>query len=185
MADWKTAQSLVARKLAVQISAAIAESGKRIILVPSPSQGEGKTHLVGLIAPELERIAPYRFLVTSAAELSGLNPWHVPEDRVVLVDGPAMLEGEGFLKLRKGWMSAFEGSLIVVMGRKTTVEGLEETVNWLNASKIPPIGVVWNEYFCPPLGDRFRAWLRWWRRPALARGLRRLLFGGRSTRETP
>lgn len=165
MARRQVEQALVARKLAVQLSAAITESGKRIVLLTSPNQGDGKTFFIRLVAPELERIAPHRFRVLSTADLENTNPWHAEDDRVLLVDGPAMLEGDGFLRLRKGWVSAFDGALILVMGRRTRAEDLEETASWLQAAKIEPIGIVWNENVCPPIVTRLRMVLEKLRHP--------------------
>lgn len=164
MQSWELKSKLVARRVAVKVSAAIAESGKRAILLTSPYEGDGKSFLLGILAPELEKVAPYRFHILSASELTEVNPWAPPDDRVLLVDGPAVLEGRGFLNIRKGWISAFDGALVVAVARKTKRQDLEETVSWLNASKIPPIGLIWNEFVCPPLGTRLRfAWRRLFR----------------------
>jgi Mrp family chromosome partitioning ATPase len=155
---------LVARRLAVKVTAAIAESGRRAILLTSPNEGDGKSFLVRILAPELEKVAPHRFHLISAGELAEVNPWAPPDDRILLVDGPAVLEGAGFLNIRKGWISAFDGALVVAVARKTKRQDLEETISWLNASKIPPIGLIWNEVVCPPLGTRLRIALRRLRR---------------------
>jgi hypothetical protein len=177
MPRWRIEPRLVARKLAVQLCAAVEASGKRVILVTSPNADEGKTFLMRLVGPELERVAPNRFRVLGASELENENPWHAPDDRVLLVDGPPMLEGDGFLELRKGWVSAFEGALIVVMKRRTTRVELEETVDWLKAAKIPPLGVVWNEWACPTLRNRLQLLLQRLTRPSewMPRRFRRTL----------
>ena len=175
MPSFEAKKRLLARRLAVRVVAAINDSGKNLILVTSPTKGAGKSLFVSLVAPELERVAPHRFHVLSTDELASMNPFAPPDDRVLLVDGPAMLEQQGVINIRQGWISAFEGSLVLVVGRKTRREDLEETIAWLNASKIPPIGIIWNELVSPSVTDRIYFGLQW------VRGL----FGRRPKTESP
>ena len=157
----------MARRLAVRVASAIETSGKRAILVTSTVNNAGKSLVVDLLRPELERVAPNRFRVVNTDELSAMDPWSLPDDKVLLVDGPAVLDEAGFVDLRRGWISAFDGALVVVVGRETRREDLEGTVEWLEAAKIPLIGVIWNERVCPPLrtrmgsiGDTLSRWAR-------------------------
>lgn len=156
MSQGTVSNKLVARRLAVLVADAIDESGKSTVLVTSTAPGAGKSLLIRMIEPELERIAPNRFRVVGTAELAEMDPWAPPDDRVLLVDGPAVLLEDGFMGLRRGWVSAFDGALVLVVGRETRSDELLETAAWLRAAKIPIIGLIWNERVAPPLQFRIR-----------------------------
>ena len=171
MGSLAAGRKLVARRLAVRVASAIETSGKRAIMVTSTTNNAGKSLVVDLLKAELERVAPNRFRVVDTTELAEMNPWSLPDDKVLLVDGPAVLDEAGFVDLRRGWISAFDGALVVVVGRETRREDLAGTVEWLEAAKIPLIGLIWNERVCPPLRTRMRL---------LATGLTRLARFGRA-----
>ena len=80
------------------------------------------------------------------------------DDAVVVVDGPAMLAGDDVLDIPPLWMEAFDAAILVVMKRRTTTTKLEETVAWLEAAGIPPIGIVWNQHHFPPVTDVLDRW---------------------------
>lgn len=150
------------RQLATEIVAAVENAGTRFVLITSVSRGDGKSHLAQTLRRELAMIATGRFVVLDWHDLAGLDPGHFPPDQTIIVDGPAMLEGEEIFSLPPPWLEAFDGSLVVVMKRVTTKEDLLDLFSWLTAAGCPPIGTIWNEKAFPPLGTvlgRFRDWL--------------------------
>jgi Mrp family chromosome partitioning ATPase len=167
-------QKLLARRLAAHVTAAVERSGARTILVTSPSSGSGKTTLLQLIAPELEHIAPQRFLAFGRRVLDDTGPEAFAEDnRIKLIDGPSMLEADDFLTINDRWMSAFDGALIVVMGRVSRRSALETTVSWLQDSGIRPIGIIFNEQASPSLAQRIAGAWAWVRGKGVRGGARR------------
>jgi Mrp family chromosome partitioning ATPase len=159
---WHVEQKLLARRLAAHVVSAVEKSGARTVLVTSPTSGSGKSTLLQLIAPELDHIAPDRFRAYGRRVLDDTNPEEFGDDsRIKLIDGPSMLEADDFLTVSDRWMTAFDGALIVVMGRVSRRSSLETTVAWLEASGIRPIGIVFNELQAPSLTQRMhRLWAR-------------------------
>ncbi len=151
-----TPEQVFARRLAVHVVSAIEDSNARKILVTSPNRGDGKTRFVQLIKPEMPNISTMSYLVLDMSQLVSTDPRMIPDDVLVLVDGPAMLEGDGILRIPDDWMAALDGSIVVVMGRDTTRSALEDTVSFLDASDLPAVGVIYNEAQAPPLRQRMR-----------------------------
>ena len=92
-----TPEQVFARRLAVHVVSAIEDSNARKILVTSPNRGDGKTRFVQLIKPEMPNISTMSYLVLDMSQLVSTDPRMIPDDVLVLVDGPAMLEGDGVL----------------------------------------------------------------------------------------
>ncbi|MCB9531306.1 MAG: hypothetical protein H6700_06040 [Myxococcales bacterium] len=151
-------ERLVARKLAVSLHASIRESGCETILLTSPSARAGKTFFASLMRPELDEIAPGKYLFVDHRQLSDYDPSRRPDGLTVIVDGPAMMEGDGLLVVPQRWMQAFDGALLLVLGRDTPSEDLEDSVRWLDESRIRVIGVVFNELLAPDPTVRLSIW---------------------------
>lgn len=184
---------LLARRTATMVAAAIEESGTKRVLVTSAFKGEGKTLFLDLVRREFEhcktsleiRVVDGDDIVTEAepdrrsSQSVRLEPKHLSPDVVTLVKGPSVLDSEGMLHFRRDWFEEIDGALIVVMGRKTGRKALKETVDWLEASGIKPIGLIYNEFASPPLGERLAKIRKWWQQPlrsklrAAFKGLRR------------
>ena len=113
-------------------------------MITSVGRGEGKTHLATMLRTELSFIARQPYQVLHWRQLRGLEPAAEP-GTVVLVDGPALLEGEEVFSVPPAWMEAFGGSLVVVLKRSTPRPELAEAVAWLSAAGAPPLGLIWNE----------------------------------------
>ena len=176
-------ERLVARQLAVSIHAAIQRSGRKAILLTSPTERSGKSALARLIAPEFRAIAPNEYLFVRHQDLAEYDPHDRPEHLVVIVDGPSMLDGDGLLVLPQRWMDAFEGAIMVIMGRSTRSDDLVDSLKWLDDAKIPTVGLVFNELFAPDPAIRVRRWWRWLRGGTVVRDVKRaILTGGRSIR---
>ena len=177
-------ERLVARKMAVSVHAAIRESGCRRVLITSPSKSSGTSHFVRVVAPELHAIAynEYRFL--RPADLEQFAPPREEDPQITLVDGPSMFDGDGLLSVPQDWMAAFDGAILVVMGRRTETEALKESVKWMADSRIKTIGIIWNDYVNPPPELRFRLWKRYMREGTMMRDLLTMIrTGGRSLRK--
>jgi hypothetical protein len=167
-------RQLLARRVAVHIAAAIEEAGARFVLLTSPGPGEGKTTFMDLVGHELAHFTtpPYHLLRHDALDAP---PSSFEGERVLLVHGPPMLHGEEILNLRDDWMDAFDGALIVVMGRRTRRDDLRRALAWLEAVDIRPLGLIYNEVIAPPFGARLDALRRWLRRPSTAPRLKAVL----------
>ena len=61
------------------------------------------------------------------------------------------------------WMNAFDGAILVVLGRRTPSEDLTDAVKWLDDARIRVIGVVFNELCAPDPAVRLSLWRRLWR----------------------
>lgn len=114
------------------------------MLITSVGRSEGKSHLANMLRSELSFIARHPYEVLHWRQLRGLEP-HIEGDGVVLVDGPALLEGEEVFAIPPGWMERFDASLLVVLKRSTRSAELDEAAAWLRAAGAPPAGIVWNE----------------------------------------
>jgi sulfatase modifying factor 1 len=114
------------------------------VLITSVGRSEGKSHLANMLRSELSFIARHPYEVLHWRQLRGLEP-HIEGDGIVLVDGPALLEGEEIFAIPPGWMERFDASLLVVLKRSTRSAELDEAAAWLRAAGAPPAGVVWNE----------------------------------------
>lgn len=183
-ADVVRAERLVARRIAVQLDAAIRRANAHTVLITSPQSGAGKSRFARLVAPHLNVIAPDRYMILGGPELREYDPGRRPDGLVVLVDGPSMLDGDGVLAIPQAWMHAFDASVIVVMGRATRSEALEDTAEWLRNANVPPIGVLYNEFVAPAPMERIRGWGRYLRGGTVTSDLVRALFtGGRASED--
>lgn len=154
-------ERLIARKLAVSVHATIENANATTVLLTSPANGAGKTKFARAIAPHLATIAPDRYAIYSTNDLADLDPSRRTEGLVVLVDGPAMLDGDGLLRVPQRWMDAFDGALLMVVGRQTRRDDLAESVQWLDRAGVPTLGVLFNEFANPAPMLRARRWLRY------------------------
>jgi len=173
-------RQLLARRLAVHVSAAVRKSGCKCVLLTSPNRGDGKSAFIELLGAELEHFSQVPFRVLAADQLMQYDPDMMPEDRVVLVHGPAMLEGEEILNLRDDWIAAFDGAIVLVMGRKTHRRDLRRALDWLQAVGIEPIGLVYNEFMAPPLSARLAAF---WRRMRASKAKKKATTSTRAVKQ--
>ncbi len=156
-------ERLVARKLAVSFHAAIRESQCRRVLITSPTSRSGKSHFTRLIGPELGVIAPDQYRFYRHEDLERLPPPSYEDPQITIVDGPPMFDGDGLLVVPQRWMQAFDGCVILVMGRHTESEFLSESVKWMKDSRIHIIGLIWNDYLNPPPDMRLSLWRRYFK----------------------
>ena len=133
------------RLLAEGVSAALRGSTCRYILLVSARNGDGKSHLFHTLQTVLGAAEPeaWRFLdVDTAADAA-------PEDFStacrVIIDGAALLDGDGGVHLDERWMSAIDGALIILLAGRTTETEVAQLRARLDALDVPPVGVVWND----------------------------------------
>ncbi len=169
------------RKLATQIAAAINQSGAKFVLLTSVDEGDGKTFLAKMLRREWSSSAMERLDIVDWSRLATLIPADftpaadhmvlgpdgrptlapVVDEATIVVDGPPMLAGDEILDIPPLWMEAFDAAVVVVMKRRTLMHKVEETIEWLRAADITPIGVVWNEHHFPPVLGRLSSLREW------------------------
>ncbi len=176
-------ERLIARKLAVGLDAAIRESGCQTVLLTSPGKASGKTRFARVISPQFSVIAPDRYMILGVSDLAKLDPYQRPPGLVVIVDGPSMLDGDGLLGIPQHWMDAFDGAVLMVMGRQTRTDDLEQSVQWLDNARIKTIGIIFNEFISPEPSLRLKRWRRYLTGGTVVRDLLRVIrTGGRARR---
>lgn len=179
-------QRLALRQLALSVHAAIRDSRCTTLLLTSPEDRTGKSVLASLLADEFAALAPDRYAIISHTELHEYDPADRPEGVVVIVDGPAILQGDGLIPIPRAWSEAFDGALVVVMGRFTDSERLETAIDWLDKMEVRVLGLVFNEHFCPPPAQRFARWRAWLRGGTVLRDVGTAIRTlGRSLLRTP
>lgn len=146
-----------ARLMATSIAAALETAQARFVLITSPSARNGKSLFVDLLQREFHALGLTRFLLMDWPDLVHYSPG-ASDDTIVLIDGPPLTEGEGIMQIPAEWLAALDGALIVVNKRKTRRDDLEQSVSWLRATGIEPLGLIWNEHGLPPLTDALRRW---------------------------
>ncbi len=136
---------LARRLLAEGVAAAVKASPSRYILLVSARNGDGKSHLFRTLESVLTQAEPdsWRFLdVDSAMHRS---PSTFPPAARVVIDGAALLDGDGGIRLDDEWMGVLDGALIVLMAGRTTEDEVARIRARLDGLEIPPVGVVWND----------------------------------------
>ncbi len=161
-------QSRRDRLMATRIAAALDAADAHYVLITSPGHREGRTYLCHTLQREFRALGWRRFVFLSWQELEEHHPRDHGRSTTVIVDGPPIAEGPGVLGIPPAWLEALDGALVVARKRVTNRSDLAQTVAWLEATHIPPVGVVFNEQGFPQL----RQWLESLRRtraPAPAR----------------
>jgi Mrp family chromosome partitioning ATPase len=136
---------LARRLLAEGVAAALRAGTGRNILIVSARNGDGKSRLFYTLAVALGAAEPgaWRFLDTDTAR--AIAPGDVPTTTRVIIDGAALLDGDGGIRLSSEWLSAIDGALIVLLAGRTTEDEVAQLRARLDALEIPPVGVVWND----------------------------------------
>jgi Mrp family chromosome partitioning ATPase len=136
---------LARRLLAEGVAAALRGSPRRHILVVSARSGDGKTHLFHTLESVLAVAEPQAWCFIDAETASEVRPGDFPAPCRVLIDGAALLDGDGGIPLDDEWMTAVDGALIVLLAGRTTEDEVAQLRARLDALEIPPVGVVWND----------------------------------------
>jgi len=136
---------LARRLLAEGVAAALRGSNSRHILIVSARNGDGKSRLFYTLAAVLGAAEPesWRFLDVDTA--ATVDPEDIPATSRAIIDGAALLDGDGGIRLTPAWLSAVDGALIVLLAGRTTETEVSQLRARLDILKIPPVGVVWND----------------------------------------
>lgn len=136
---------LARRLLAEGVAAALGATSCRYILVVSARNGDGKSHLFSTLESVLATAEPeaWSFLDVNGAARASPGDFQAP--RRVVIDGAALLDGDGGIQLNDEWMKALDGALIVLLAGRTTEDEVAQLRARLDALEIPPVGVVWND----------------------------------------
>lgn len=140
------AREVLARRLLAEgVASALRGSTSRHVLIVSARSGDGKSHLFRTLAAVLGTAEPdaWRFLDLEGA--SRCSPGDLPAGCRVILDGAALLDGDGGIRLDEEWMGALDGALIVLLAGRTTEDEVAHLRARLDALEIPPVGVVWND----------------------------------------
>jgi Mrp family chromosome partitioning ATPase len=136
---------LARRLLAEGVAAALRAGTSRHILIVSARNGDGKSRLFYTLAVALGAAEPgaWRFLDTET--IQAIEPGDVQPTTRVIIDGAALLDGDGGIRLSPEWLSAIDGALIVLLAGRTTESEVAQLRARLDVLGIPPLGVVWND----------------------------------------
>jgi len=139
-------KELLARRLLAEgVAAALRGSPSRFILVVSARNGDGKSHLFHTLRSALGAGEPEAWQFLDVDGAAAAKPSDFPAPCRVVVDGAALLDGDGSIELDDEWMNALDGALIVLLAGRTTEDEVAKLRARLDALEIPPIGVVWND----------------------------------------
>lgn len=164
------AVDLALRMLGDSLAREVIRSACTTVLVISGRAGEGRTTLTGALAVALRALSPTPVHRLSMREVHGL-----PEalEGTVLIDGPAMLEGEGPLAIPAAWWAKIDGAIVITSARDVPVEELAAVGRELELRGVRRIALVANERDRPPVGRALRdAVSAFLRRTFLARWMR-------------
>ncbi len=145
-ADGASKKEVLARRmLAESVAAALRGTPCRFILVVSARSGDGKSHLFHTLESTLAVAEPQNWCFIDVVTAATVSPSDFPEPCRVVIDGAALLDGDGGIDLDAQWMAALDGALIVLLAGRTTEDEVTQLRSRLDALEIPPVGVVWND----------------------------------------
>ena len=145
-ADGASKKEVLARRmLAESVAAALRGTTSRYILVVSSRHGDGKSHLFQTLEATLAVADPQNWCFLDVCSAANVSPSDFPAPCRVVIDGAALLDGDGGIELDEEWMNALDGALIVLLAGRTTEDEVTQLRARLDALEIPPVGVVWND----------------------------------------
>jgi len=133
------------RLLAEGVAAALRGTTCRFILVVSARTGDGKSYLFHTLRSVLSVAEPEAWRFLDVDDAARFSPSDIPAPCRAVIDGAALLDGDGGIRLNDEWMSALDGALIVLLAGRTTEEEVAQLRSRLDGLEIPPVGVVWND----------------------------------------
>lgn len=161
---------LALRLLGDALAREVMRSGASVVLIVSGRAGEGRTTLSGALATALRELSSATVHRFSMREMHG-----VPDvlEGTVVIDGPALLEGEGPLAIPSAWWAAIDGAIVITSARDVPVDDLASVGRELELRGVKRLALVANERDRPPVArairDAVNAFLR---RTFLARWMR-------------
>ncbi len=160
---------LAGRLLAEGVAAAVERTGARRLLVVSARRGDGRTHLIETLEAMVDDQQAGRtgqaWSFLTLAEAAARGPGTICEGCRLVIDGPALLDGDGAIGLEPGWLEVVDGVIVVLLAGRTTEAELALVRARLEALQLPLLGAVWNERHDQGFGKalsrlRQRAWSR-------------------------
>lgn len=160
------------RRLAAGLLRKAEARGLSRLLVVSAESGAGRSTFLDALVAHAPAVSRVQLQVMRAPDLSSSCPLtqRLSHDsatgrqvnagsdsdsyQLVLVEGPAIMEGDASLSLSPEWIDALDGAVIVVNARCTKRQLLHATAQWLEDMGVPTVGVVWNEVGLPPVSAR-------------------------------
>jgi len=170
--------ALAEQHLAARLLYCAQQAGACIVLVTSAHRGEGKTHLLEVLARRAPRISAHTLATGPANHLyRELESGRLVAD-LCFMECPALLDDPEGDDPNPALWGAVDGAVIVALGHTTTRADLRTCQERLKALGVRPLGVVWNEHEHPPPDVLWQTILRritqWWpgrrQRAALLRG---------------
>jgi Mrp family chromosome partitioning ATPase len=145
-ADGASKKEVLSRRmLAESVAAALRGTPCRFILVVSSRHGDGKSHLFHTLESALGVAEPQNWCFLDVGAAANVSPADFAAPCRVVIDGAALLDGDGGIDLGEEWMKALDGALIVLLAGRTTEDEVAQLRARLDALEIPPVGVVWND----------------------------------------
>lgn len=136
---------LARRLLAEGVAAALRGTPSRYILIVSACSGDGKSHLFQTLESVLAVAEPDQWAFLDVLQAAHASPSDFAAPVRVVIDGAALLDGDGGILLNSEWMEALDGALIVLLAGRTKEDEVALLRARLDALEIPPVGVVWND----------------------------------------
>ena len=136
-------------RLVARVFQAADQSNARRVLLASPYEGDGKSHLARCILRHSSVVTeePSEVLALGAVESSQDKKGYL------WFDGLALLEGEGASALTPSIRASLDGAIVVVRGMATTRDELADCAERLQVLGLPLLGGVWNERDHPPADE--------------------------------
>ena len=160
------------RRLAAGLLRKAEARGLSRLLVVSAESGAGRSTFLDALVAHAPAVSRVQLQVMRAPDLTASCPLRQRSSHdsaagrqaegasssgpyeLVLVEGPAIMEGEASLSLSPEWIDALDGAVIVVNARRTKRQLLHATAQWLEDMGVPAVGVIWNEVGLPPVSAR-------------------------------
>jgi hypothetical protein len=145
---------LAQKLLGDRLTATVRAEGARFVLIVSPNIGDGKTTYFEMVRGYLHQRYPGRFVFLASREILAMDPWSIPHHLVVVIDGPALNQGNDSLQIPENWLEMIDSAVVVVMGRETQNDELQECITRLQAMEIRCLGLIYNERHEPSWTSR-------------------------------
>ena len=144
---------LALRLLGDSLAREVLRSDARVVLVVSGRAGEGRTTLVGALTSALHELSAGSVGLRTMRDLDDAPS---ASDGIVVIDGPALLEGEGPLSVSTAWWAKIDAAIVVTSAREVSVDELASFGRELELRGVKRLALVANERDRPPVARAFR-----------------------------
>jgi len=146
---------LALRMLGDSLAREVIRSEAAVVLIVSGRAGEGRTTLAGALTTALRELSPTKVHRLSMRELQGTHRM-LELAGTVVIDGPALLEGEGPLAISVAWWAKIDGAIVVTSARDVPVDELATVGRELELRGVKRLALVANERDRPPVARAMR-----------------------------